>query len=185
MRNHKYRSVEDLEKDVFLLCHNAQTYNLEGSQVNLRTFCYIQAIREPLRVYFVGVNRFESQSEKGHLMLWLSVCMYVCVCVRACVCACVPVCVRVCQPMQIYEDSIVIKSVFTSARQRIVTDEEQKETVGGSHSDNGGAAEDQFVPSAGESYIWKKTRSQLCISMSQQRLISQYFKHLSCRRLNC
>lgn len=55
-------------------------------------------------------------------------------------------------PPQIYEDSIVIKSVFESARQRIVTDEEQKETVSASHSDNGGGAEDQFVPSAGESY---------------------------------
>lgn len=33
VRNHKYRSVGDLEKDIFLLCHNAQTYNLEGSQV--------------------------------------------------------------------------------------------------------------------------------------------------------
>uniref|UniRef100_A0A8C1K859 SWI/SNF related, matrix associated, actin dependent regulator of chromatin, subfamily a, member 2 n=1 Tax=Cyprinus carpio TaxID=7962 RepID=A0A8C1K859_CYPCA len=32
VRNHKYRSVSDLEKDVMLLCHNAQTYNLEGSQ---------------------------------------------------------------------------------------------------------------------------------------------------------
>ncbi len=56
--------------------------------------------------------------------------------------------------MQIYEDSIVIKSVFESARQRIVTDvtdEEQKETVSAGHSDNGGGAEDQFVPSAGES----------------------------------
>ncbi|XP_051268936.1 probable global transcription activator SNF2L2 isoform X2 [Dicentrarchus labrax] len=80
VRNHKYRSVGDLEKDIFLLCHNAQTYNLEGSQI--------------------------------------------------------------------YEDSIVIKSVFESARQRIVTDEEQKETVSASHSDNGGGAEDQFVPSA-------------------------------------
>ncbi|KAF3849366.1 hypothetical protein F7725_015863 [Dissostichus mawsoni] len=70
VRNHKYRSVVDLEKDVFLLCHNAQTYNLEGSQI--------------------------------------------------------------------YEDSIVIKSVFESARQRIVTDEEQKVTVSASHSDNGG-----------------------------------------------
>ncbi|KAI3362126.1 hypothetical protein L3Q82_012454, partial [Scortum barcoo] len=80
VRNHKYRSVGDLEKDIFLLCHNAQTYNLEGSQI--------------------------------------------------------------------YEDSIVIKSVFESARQRIVTDEEQKETVSASHSDNGGRAEDQFVPSA-------------------------------------
>ncbi|KAA8584359.1 hypothetical protein FQN60_008144 [Etheostoma spectabile] len=63
VRNHKYRTVADLEKDIFLLCHNAQTYNLEGSQ-------------------------------------------------------------------------------------RIVTDEEQKETVSASHSDNGGGAEDQFVRSA-------------------------------------
>ncbi|XP_017282992.1 probable global transcription activator SNF2L2 isoform X2 [Kryptolebias marmoratus] len=80
VRNHKYRSVGDLEKDIFLLCHNAQTYNLEGSQI--------------------------------------------------------------------YEDSIVIKSVFESARRRIVTDEEEKETVSASHSNNGGGAEDQFVPSA-------------------------------------
>lgn len=36
VRNHKYRSVGDLEKDIFLLCHNAQTYNLEGSQVKSR-----------------------------------------------------------------------------------------------------------------------------------------------------
>ncbi|XP_018614751.1 putative global transcription activator SNF2L2 isoform X1 [Scleropages formosus] len=33
VRNHKYRSVGDLEKDVMLLCHNAQTFNLEGSQI--------------------------------------------------------------------------------------------------------------------------------------------------------
>ncbi|XP_061589327.1 probable global transcription activator SNF2L2 isoform X1 [Cololabis saira] len=80
VRNHKYRSVGDLEKDIFLLCHNAQTYNLEGSQI--------------------------------------------------------------------YEDSIVIKSVFESARQRIVTNEEQRDTVSASHGDNGGGDEHQFVPSA-------------------------------------
>ncbi|XP_068191692.1 probable global transcription activator SNF2L2 [Antennarius striatus] len=80
VRNHKYRSVGDLEKDVFLLCHNAQTYNLEGSQI--------------------------------------------------------------------YEDSIVIKSVFESARQRIVTDEEQKETVSAGNSDNSAGAEERFVPAA-------------------------------------
>ncbi|XP_077352675.1 SWI/SNF-related matrix-associated actin-dependent regulator of chromatin subfamily A member 2 [Festucalex cinctus] len=76
VRNHKYRSVGDLEKDIFLLCHNAQTYNLEGSQI--------------------------------------------------------------------YEDSIVIKSVFESARLRIVANEEPKQTVAiaTAHSDNGGAAED-------------------------------------------
>ncbi|XP_054908663.1 probable global transcription activator SNF2L2 isoform X2 [Poeciliopsis prolifica] len=79
VRNHKYRSVGDLEKDVFLLCHNAQTYNLEGSQI--------------------------------------------------------------------YEDSIVIKSVFESARQRIVADEERKESVGAAHGNHGGGAEDQFVQS--------------------------------------
>lgn len=33
IRNHKYRSLGDLEKDVMLLCQNAQTFNLEGSQV--------------------------------------------------------------------------------------------------------------------------------------------------------
>ncbi|KAM8865300.1 putative global transcription activator SNF2L2 [Synchiropus picturatus] len=33
VRNHKYRSVADLEKDVMLLCFNAQTFNLEGSQI--------------------------------------------------------------------------------------------------------------------------------------------------------
>uniref|UniRef100_A0A8C7NNY9 SWI/SNF related BAF chromatin remodeling complex subunit ATPase 2 n=1 Tax=Oncorhynchus mykiss TaxID=8022 RepID=A0A8C7NNY9_ONCMY len=34
VRSHKFRSVSDLEKDVMLLCHNAQTFNLEGSQVS-------------------------------------------------------------------------------------------------------------------------------------------------------
>lgn len=60
-------------------------------------------------------------------------------------------CVRVCPQLQIYEDSIVIKSVFESARERIVTNEQQKEAVSTSHNDNGGAAEDGFIPSAGES----------------------------------
>lgn len=64
--------------------------------------------------------------------------------------------VSVCVALQIYEDSIVIKSVFESARQRIVTDEEQKETVSASHSDNGAGAEDQFVPSAGEDSFFYK-----------------------------
>lgn len=67
------------------------------------------------------------------------------------------VCVCVYLQPQIYEDSIVIKSVFESARQRIVTNEQQKETVSTSHSDNGGEAEDQFAPSAGERQ-WTKAR---------------------------
>ncbi|XP_075683812.1 SWI/SNF-related matrix-associated actin-dependent regulator of chromatin subfamily A member 2 isoform X6 [Rhinoderma darwinii] len=59
IRNHKYRSVSDLEKDVMLLCHNAQTFNLEGSQI--------------------------------------------------------------------YEDSIVLQSVFKSARQKLAKEEESEE----------------------------------------------------------
>ncbi|XP_045889799.1 probable global transcription activator SNF2L2 isoform X3 [Micropterus dolomieu] len=59
VRNHKYRNVGDLEKDVMLLCHNAQTFNLEGSQI--------------------------------------------------------------------YEDSIVLQSVFKSARQKIAKDEESED----------------------------------------------------------
>ncbi|XP_037114279.1 probable global transcription activator SNF2L2 isoform X2 [Syngnathus acus] len=59
VRSHKYRSVGDLEKDVMLLCYNAQTFNLEGSQI--------------------------------------------------------------------YEDSIVLQSVFKSARQKISKDEESED----------------------------------------------------------
>uniref|UniRef100_A0AAR2JKJ5 SWI/SNF related, matrix associated, actin dependent regulator of chromatin, subfamily a, member 4 n=1 Tax=Pygocentrus nattereri TaxID=42514 RepID=A0AAR2JKJ5_PYGNA len=33
IRIHKYRSLNDLEKDVMLLCQNAQTFNLEGSLI--------------------------------------------------------------------------------------------------------------------------------------------------------
>ncbi|XP_061657565.1 probable global transcription activator SNF2L2 [Syngnathoides biaculeatus] len=80
VRNHKYRSVGDLEKDVFLLCHNAQTYNLEGSQI--------------------------------------------------------------------YEDSIVIKSVFESARLRIVAREEPQRTLAG--DDARAARRTEGAPDDGE-----------------------------------
>uniref|UniRef100_UPI0035901964 transcription activator BRG1 isoform X2 n=1 Tax=Myxine glutinosa TaxID=7769 RepID=UPI0035901964 len=33
IRIHKYRNLSDLERDVMLLCHNAQTFNLEGSLI--------------------------------------------------------------------------------------------------------------------------------------------------------
>lgn len=58
IRSHKYRGLNDLEKDVMLLCQNAQTFNLEGSLI--------------------------------------------------------------------YEDSIVIQSVFTSVRQKIEKEEESE-----------------------------------------------------------
>ncbi|XP_061175393.1 probable global transcription activator SNF2L2 [Saccostrea echinata] len=33
IRDHRYRSVDDLETDVMLLCENAQSYNIEGSLI--------------------------------------------------------------------------------------------------------------------------------------------------------
>ncbi|XP_028830250.1 transcription activator BRG1 isoform X2 [Denticeps clupeoides] len=33
IRSHRYRSLNDLERDVLLLCQNAQTFNLEGSLI--------------------------------------------------------------------------------------------------------------------------------------------------------
>ncbi|MGH0181563.1 UNVERIFIED_CONTAM: hypothetical protein FKN15_007139 [Acipenser sinensis] len=53
IRNHKYRSLSDLEKDVMLLCQNAQTFNLEGSLVRERSSSVAAAKREwhhPLRL---------------------------------------------------------------------------------------------------------------------------------------
>lgn len=31
--SHKYRSLDDLQEDFFTMCHNAQTYNVEESQI--------------------------------------------------------------------------------------------------------------------------------------------------------
>ncbi|XP_030644695.1 putative global transcription activator SNF2L2 isoform X2 [Chanos chanos] len=77
VRNHKYRSVNDLEKDVMLLCHNAQTYNLEGSQI--------------------------------------------------------------------YEDSIVLQSVFKSARQKIAKEEESEEESNDDEEEEDSEAEAKSV----------------------------------------
>uniref|UniRef100_A0A667YGL3 SWI/SNF related BAF chromatin remodeling complex subunit ATPase 2 n=1 Tax=Myripristis murdjan TaxID=586833 RepID=A0A667YGL3_9TELE len=77
VRNHKYRSVGDLEKDVMLLCHNAQTFNLEGSQI--------------------------------------------------------------------YEDSIVLQSVFKSARQKIAKEEESDDDSEDEDDDDESEAEAKSV----------------------------------------
>ena len=34
IRNEKYRSLDDLEKDINLMCQNTQKYNIEGSLVS-------------------------------------------------------------------------------------------------------------------------------------------------------
>uniref|UniRef100_A0A8B9VYL6 SWI/SNF related, matrix associated, actin dependent regulator of chromatin, subfamily a, member 4 n=1 Tax=Anas zonorhyncha TaxID=75864 RepID=A0A8B9VYL6_9AVES len=78
IRNHKYRSLNDLEKDVMLLCQNAQTFNLEGSLI--------------------------------------------------------------------YEDSIVLQSVFTSVRQKIEKEEESE----GEDSEEEEEGEEEGSESEGE-----------------------------------
>ena len=35
IKDHYYRSIDDLETDVMTLCKNAQAYNMEGSLVSL------------------------------------------------------------------------------------------------------------------------------------------------------
>jgi len=40
LKMHKYRSVDDLEQDMFTLCKNAQTYNVEGSLVSFTAHCF-------------------------------------------------------------------------------------------------------------------------------------------------
>ncbi|XP_051922830.1 probable global transcription activator SNF2L2 [Hippocampus zosterae] len=86
VRSHKYRSVGDLEKDVMLLCHNAQTFNLEGSQI--------------------------------------------------------------------YEDSIVLQSVFKSARQKIAKDEESEDD-----SEDDDEEEDEEEDSEAEAKpVWVKIK---------------------------
>ncbi|XP_061836394.1 probable global transcription activator SNF2L2 isoform X2 [Nerophis lumbriciformis] len=84
VRSHKYRTVSDLEKDVMLLCHNAQTFNLEGSQI--------------------------------------------------------------------YEDSIVLQSVFKSARQKIAKDEESEEDSEDDEEEEESEAEGEAKP------VWVKIK---------------------------
>ena len=37
IRENKYRSVDEVEQEIFLLCKNAQTYNMDGSLVSCPT----------------------------------------------------------------------------------------------------------------------------------------------------
>ncbi|KAJ3605096.1 hypothetical protein NHX12_027146 [Muraenolepis orangiensis] len=109
VRNHKYRSVGDLEKDIILLCHNAQTFNLEGSQT--------------------------------------------------------------------YEDSIVIKSVFESARLRIVTDEEDKEETAVAGGNNGARVDSFFIPSTSSSNPLKTGKTEETGSRSTVKRLHHGLSH--------
>ncbi|XP_064164934.1 probable global transcription activator SNF2L2 [Anguilla rostrata] len=61
VRNHKYRSVEDLEKDVLLLCHNAQTFHLEGSQI-YEDSIVLQSVFESARQKIAEKEQREEES---------------------------------------------------------------------------------------------------------------------------
>ncbi|XP_028827131.1 probable global transcription activator SNF2L2 isoform X2 [Denticeps clupeoides] len=61
VRNHKYRSVADLEKDIILLCHNAQTFNLEGSQI-YEDSIVLQSVFESARQRIVSNDKTEEES---------------------------------------------------------------------------------------------------------------------------
>lgn len=81
IRSHKYRSLNDLEKDVMLLCQNAQTFNLEGSLVSTtgpnvpsRTSCFPLGLNlsrpapTDLRRFHraaVGLHQCETEDREG------------------------------------------------------------------------------------------------------------------------
>ncbi|XP_078252198.1 SWI/SNF-related matrix-associated actin-dependent regulator of chromatin subfamily A member 2-like isoform X2 [Rhinoraja longicauda] len=61
IRNHKYRSLGDLEKDVNLLCYNAQTFNLEGSQI-YEDSIVLQSVFKSARQKIAKVEESEEES---------------------------------------------------------------------------------------------------------------------------
>ncbi|KAI8508957.1 Transcription activator BRG1 [Branchiostoma belcheri] len=78
IKNHKYRCLDDLEKDIIQMCKNAQLYNVEGSQVVV--------------------------SDQAHHVVWETVPDVYCSMYES-------------SASGIYEDSIVLQSVFTNARE--------------------------------------------------------------------
>lgn len=61
IRSHKYRSLNDLEKDVMLLCQNAQTFNLEGSLVSRPpiTTLSVRIIFLEMEIWLFKLKRFD------------------------------------------------------------------------------------------------------------------------------
>lgn len=64
IRNHKYRSLNDLERDVMLLCQNAQTYNLEGSLI-YEDSIVLQSVFTSVRQKIEKEEDSEDDSEEG------------------------------------------------------------------------------------------------------------------------
>ncbi|KAL7834719.1 hypothetical protein SRHO_G00289660 [Serrasalmus rhombeus] len=74
VRNHKYRCIADLEKDIIQMCHNAQTYNLEGSQI-FEDSIVLKSVFESARQRIVEIHQEDNDavggSEADHLNLEL------------------------------------------------------------------------------------------------------------------
>ncbi|KAA0717145.1 putative global transcription activator SNF2L2 [Triplophysa tibetana] len=64
VRNHKYRCIADLEKDIRLMCHNAQTFNLEGSQI-FEDSIVLKSVFESARQRIVEVIEEEDDAVGG------------------------------------------------------------------------------------------------------------------------
>uniref|UniRef100_A0A4W3GQL3 SWI/SNF related BAF chromatin remodeling complex subunit ATPase 4a n=1 Tax=Callorhinchus milii TaxID=7868 RepID=A0A4W3GQL3_CALMI len=64
IRNHKYRCLNDLERDVMLLCQNAQTYNLEGSLI-YEDSIVLQSVFTSVRQKIEKEEDSEEDSEEG------------------------------------------------------------------------------------------------------------------------
>ncbi|XP_060769449.1 probable global transcription activator SNF2L2 isoform X1 [Neoarius graeffei] len=64
VRNHKYRCIADLEKDIIQMCHNAQTYNLEGSQI-FEDSIVLKSVFESARQRIVEINQEDTDAVGG------------------------------------------------------------------------------------------------------------------------
>ncbi|XP_043938271.1 transcription activator BRG1-like [Protopterus annectens] len=69
IRNHKYRSLNDLERDVMLLCQNAQTFNLEGSLLSQNYLLFFPIARSVKVKIKLGKRERGSERGKGRRRL--------------------------------------------------------------------------------------------------------------------
>uniref|UniRef100_A0AAQ5XCK0 SWI/SNF related, matrix associated, actin dependent regulator of chromatin, subfamily a, member 2 n=1 Tax=Amphiprion ocellaris TaxID=80972 RepID=A0AAQ5XCK0_AMPOC len=66
VRNHKYRNVGDLERDVMLLCQNAQTFNLEGSQVRNAS---LSNVNKAVKCIMISISSSEKSCSKHFIII--------------------------------------------------------------------------------------------------------------------
>lgn len=191
IRLHYYRSLDDVERDVLLLCKNAQTYNVEGSLVG---YLYLYFI---IPVSFLG--KFSSFLRVCFIFLILYVPAVLLISWMVKLCwfhiffpnyilrslMVVKVSLnpirfvwssfsRYCFFPQIYEDSIVLQSVVTNARERLekggssvmTTPQESDEETGGVACDDDDDDEASSSRMADDDNDWVIVRSDLIGSIN-------------------